>query len=110
MGFRISVDTGGTFTDVVVADETGVLHLAKAPTDLERAFQSIEDGLCRQGEVRPRISIRNGIDVEVVDARPAAADCSHSTADELEHGLALIHADCSLASGSVAWGEQRFPP
>ena len=47
MGFRISVDTGGTFTDVVVADETGVLHLAKAPTDLERAFQSIEDGLAQ---------------------------------------------------------------
>ena len=45
MGFRISVDTGGTFTDVVVADEAGTLHLAKAPTDLERAFQSIEDGL-----------------------------------------------------------------
>ena len=45
MGFRISVDTGGTFTDVVVADEGGMLHLAKAPTDLERAFQSIEDGL-----------------------------------------------------------------
>jgi N-methylhydantoinase A len=45
MGFRISVDTGGTFTDVVVADEAGVLHLAKAPTDLGRAFQSIEDGL-----------------------------------------------------------------
>ncbi len=41
MGFRVSVDTGGTFTDVVVADEQGVLHLAKAPTDLERAFQSI---------------------------------------------------------------------
>src|SRR5262249_43910971 len=45
MGFRISVDTGGTFTDVVVADEAGALHLAKAPTDLERAFQSIEDAL-----------------------------------------------------------------
>jgi N-methylhydantoinase A len=42
MGFRISVDTGGTFTDVVVADEAGALHVAKAPTDLERAFQSIE--------------------------------------------------------------------
>jgi N-methylhydantoinase A len=45
MGFRISVDTGGTFTDVVVAGESGALHLAKAPTDLERAFESIEDGL-----------------------------------------------------------------
>jgi N-methylhydantoinase A len=45
MGFRISVDTGGTFTDVVLADENGVLRVAKAPTDVERAFQSIADAL-----------------------------------------------------------------
>src|SRR5690349_17611868 len=45
VGFRISVDTGGTFTDVVVADADGVLHVAKAPTDLGRAFQSIEEAL-----------------------------------------------------------------
>jgi N-methylhydantoinase A len=47
MGFRISVDTGGTFTDVIVADEDGALHLAKAPTDLARAFQSIENALAQ---------------------------------------------------------------
>src|SRR5581483_8669546 len=29
------------------ADEDGVLHLAKAPTDVERAFQSIEEGLAQ---------------------------------------------------------------
>jgi N-methylhydantoinase A len=45
MRLRVSVDTGGTFTDVVVADEEGILHLAKAPTDVERVFQSIHDGL-----------------------------------------------------------------
>src|SRR6185295_17250872 len=54
MGFRISVDTGGTFTDVVVADETGTLHVAKAPTDLERAFQSIETALA---ELAPVLSV-----------------------------------------------------
>ena len=47
MGFRISVDTGGTSTDVIVADEEGALHLAKAPTDLARAFQSIENALAQ---------------------------------------------------------------
>ena len=47
MGFRVSVDTGGTFTDVVVADEDGTLLLAKAPTDVTRAFQSIEEGLAQ---------------------------------------------------------------
>jgi len=54
VGFRIAVDTGGTFTDVVVADEDGVLHLAKAPTDVERAFQSIEEAL---GEVAPGLGL-----------------------------------------------------
>jgi N-methylhydantoinase A len=54
MGFRVSVDTGGTFTDVVVADEAGALHVAKAPTDLERAFQSIETAL---GQLAPSLGV-----------------------------------------------------
>lgn len=41
MTYRISVDTGGTFTDVVVAGEDGNLILGKALTDRERAFESI---------------------------------------------------------------------
>ena len=57
MGFRISVDTGGTFTDVVVADEQGVLHLAKAPTDLARAFQSVEEAL---SALAPELGITTG--------------------------------------------------
>jgi N-methylhydantoinase A len=54
MGFRISVDTGGTFTDVVVADGEGALHVAKAPTDVARAFRSIETAL---GELAPRLGL-----------------------------------------------------
>ena len=38
MAFRISVDTGGTFTDVVVADEAGIKALGKAPTSPDRIF------------------------------------------------------------------------
>src|SRR5689334_4207392 len=45
VGFRISVDTGGTFTDVVVAGDDGALQVAKAPTDVGRAFQSVEEAL-----------------------------------------------------------------
>jgi N-methylhydantoinase A/oxoprolinase/acetone carboxylase beta subunit len=30
MGFRISVDTGGTFTDVVIADARGIKAIGKA--------------------------------------------------------------------------------
>ena len=42
MPFRISVDTGGTFTDVVVTDSDGRFTVGKALTDRQRAFASIE--------------------------------------------------------------------
>jgi len=41
MSFRISVDTGGTFTDVVIADAAGRLHVGKALTTPERAFTGL---------------------------------------------------------------------
>jgi N-methylhydantoinase A len=41
MSYRISVDTGGTFTDVVVAADDGTLHIGKALTNYERAFEGI---------------------------------------------------------------------
>jgi N-methylhydantoinase A len=45
MPYRISVDTGGTFTDVVVTDSSGGFTIGKALTDRQRAFASIEAGL-----------------------------------------------------------------
>ncbi len=45
MKYRISVDTGGTFTDVVVTDEGGQFTVGKALTDKKRAFSSIAAGL-----------------------------------------------------------------
>ncbi|MEN9728596.1 MAG: hypothetical protein RL434_2962 [Pseudomonadota bacterium] len=45
MPFRISVDTGGTFTDVVVTDTAGRFTIGKALTDRSRAFASIAAGL-----------------------------------------------------------------
>lgn len=45
MSYRISIDTGGTFTDVVVVDETGRMYVAKALTAVERAWDGIEPGL-----------------------------------------------------------------
>ena len=50
MPFRISVDTGGTFTDVVVTDATGRFIIGKALTDRQRAFASIEAGLAVAAE------------------------------------------------------------
>src|SRR5581483_10256580 len=54
VGYRISVDTGGTFTDVVVADEQGRLRIGKALTDAGRAFASIEEGLA---QVAPELGL-----------------------------------------------------
>ena len=41
MGFRISVDTGGTFTDVVVADARGIRAIGKALTTPARIFEGM---------------------------------------------------------------------
>ena len=45
MNVRIAVDTGGTFSDVVVLDEAGELSLSKAPTTPERVFDGISEAL-----------------------------------------------------------------
>ena len=45
MAYRIAVDTGGTFTDVVVADEAGRHTLGKAPTTPERIFEGMRGAL-----------------------------------------------------------------
>lgn len=45
MAFRISVDTGGTFTDVVVADPQGGLRIGKALTTPDRIFDGMAAAL-----------------------------------------------------------------
>ncbi len=50
MPYRISVDTGGTFTDVVVTDERGRFTIGKALTDRKRAFASIDAALAVAAE------------------------------------------------------------
>ena len=42
MAYRISVDTGGTFTDVVLADESGIKAIGKALTTPDRIFEGIQ--------------------------------------------------------------------
>ncbi len=50
MSFRISVDTGGTFTDVVLVDPAGDLHVAKSLTTVARGFDGIRPSLEQLGE------------------------------------------------------------
>jgi len=44
-GYRIGIDTGGTFTDVVVGDASGILSVGKALTTRERISRGILEGL-----------------------------------------------------------------
>ncbi len=54
MSYRISVDTGGTFTDIVVSDESGRLELGKAPTTRARAYEGLREGI---GQVAERLGL-----------------------------------------------------
>jgi len=43
--YRVTVDTGGTFTDVVVSDAKGTLTLGKALTTPDRIFDGMRDAI-----------------------------------------------------------------
>ena len=45
MNYRITVDTGGTFTDIVVSDKAGALALGKAPSTPMRSSGGVIEGL-----------------------------------------------------------------
>ncbi len=45
MRYKISVDTGGTFTDVVVQDDRGRVVIGKSPTTPERIFEGMQGAL-----------------------------------------------------------------
>jgi len=45
MAFRISVDTGGTFTDIVVMDATGRQTVGKALTTRDRIFRGMREAI-----------------------------------------------------------------
>ncbi len=52
MAFQIAIDTGGTFTDVVLADPDGRFSLSKAPTTPGRIFEGIGSALMVAAEQR----------------------------------------------------------
>ena len=45
MRYRVSVDTGGTFTDVVVADQRGIRAIGKALTTPQRIFDGMRGAI-----------------------------------------------------------------
>lgn len=52
MAYKIAVDTGGTFSDVVLTDDQGQLSLSKAPTTPQRIFEGISQALTYAAEER----------------------------------------------------------
>ena len=58
MAYRISVDTGGTFTDVVVLDPSGRMHIGKSLTTPERIFEGMAGALAVvAGELGVEVSV-----------------------------------------------------
>jgi len=51
MSYRIAVDTGGTFTDVVVADAQGHLVVGKALTTPDRSYEGFSAALANAAEI-----------------------------------------------------------
>lgn len=45
MAYTISVDTGGTFTDVIVADASGLMTIGKALTTRDRIFLGMKEAI-----------------------------------------------------------------
>lgn len=50
MKYRISVDTGGTFTDVIVRDETGEMTIGKALTTPDRIYNGMRGAILSAAE------------------------------------------------------------
>ncbi|MDR6293131.1 MULTISPECIES: hydantoinase/oxoprolinase family protein [Inquilinus] len=50
MTYRISVDTGGTFTDVVVSDSAGTFTIGKALTTPDRIFEGMRGALAHAAQ------------------------------------------------------------
>jgi N-methylhydantoinase A len=57
-GYRIGIDTGGTFTDVVIGDETAILSVGKSLTTRERISKGILEGLA-EAAVPLRLNVKS---------------------------------------------------
>ncbi len=54
MPFSITMDTGGTFSDLTLADENRILGLYKAPTTPDNMFEGIKDAIALAAEAQGR--------------------------------------------------------
>ncbi len=66
-GFRVGVDIGGTFTDIVLLGEDGALYTKKVSSSVDNYARAIADG---RAEVFEETGL-GGADVEQWIARPS---------------------------------------
>ena len=86
MSFRIAVDTGGTFSDVVLADDEGHFSLSKAPTTPGKIFDGISQALeFAASRARARPARAAGADRRP-DLRDHAFDERHHHGHDGAHG------------------------
>jgi N-methylhydantoinase A len=74
MNYRIGIDVGGTFTDLVLARPDGSIALAKSPTTPEDQSLGVVDGI-------GRLAGAEGLDVPTLLARTSAVVHGTTTAD-----------------------------
>jgi N-methylhydantoinase A len=70
-GFRVGVDIGGTFTDVVFLDQHGVIHTKKLSSSVDNYARAIIDGL---NQVLQEISCDGACVEEVLHATTVASN------------------------------------
>lgn len=51
MTYKVTIDTGGTFTDVVISDSAGEIRIVKTPTTPDDPHRCIVEGLNKAAEV-----------------------------------------------------------
>lgn len=61
MGWRLGVDTGGTFTDVVLTDDAGLAYVAKVPSN----------------RADPSVAIRHGVETILASAGVSSAEVEY---------------------------------
>src|SRR5499427_9887895 len=70
-GFRVGVDIGGTFTDIVLLDEGGRIHTKKVSSSVDDYARAIVDGL---GELFGETGLGGGDLAEVLHGTTVASN------------------------------------
>src|SRR5262244_3067323 len=70
-GFRVGVDIGGTFTDIVLLDEGGRIHTKKVSSSVDDYARAIVDGL---GELFRETGLGGGDLTEVLHGTTVASN------------------------------------